>query len=232
MDRLATQLDRLYGPVTTEPQQAVRALVLEVTGTDAWQHLSRAWQGVQEALELPAPAIAVSGTNAFQLWFALASPAEPTASQAFLDGVRTRYLSDLPTPRIRTYIGVARPRVPAEQADGNWSAFIARDLAPVFAETPWLDIPPGADGQADLLATLRAISADQWAAALSALSTPSAAAPSALAHAPSSTSHAATSFTDPRSFLLHVMNDLAVPLALRIDAAKALLAASRSADAD
>lgn len=34
---------------------------------------------------------------------------------------------------------------------------------------------------------------------------------------------AATAFSDPRAFLLHVMNDASVPIASRIEAAKALL---------
>ena len=36
-------------------------------------------------------------------------------------------------------------------------------------------------------------------------------------------SSGAQTFSDPRAFLLQVMNDGAVPLALRIEAAKALL---------
>jgi hypothetical protein len=35
----------------------------------------------------------------------------------------------------------------------------------------------------------------------------------------------ATSFSDPRAFLLQVMNDATVPMALRIEAAKALMPA-------
>ena len=41
--------------------------------------------------------------------------------------------------------------------------------------------------------------------------------------APAVPSAIPTNFTDPRAFLLHVMNDATLPMAMRIEAAKALL---------
>jgi len=86
---------------------------------------------------------------------------------------------------------------------------VAPDLAPVFAEEPWLDTPPGEEGQADLLARLQSIKS-------AALPGPAAAAAAGATPAPATNS-------DPKRFLLEVMNDASVPLALRIEAAKALL---------
>ncbi|MFN3304850.1 MAG: hypothetical protein ACK44A_14175, partial [Roseateles sp.] len=106
--------------------------------------------------------------------------------------------------------------VPAPQPDGErWSAFIAPDLAPVFADTPWLDLPPGADGQADLLARLQSITPAALDAAMAQLAPARAPAPAA--------SHDPAADLDPRRFLQSVVNDATAPLALRIQAAQALL---------
>jgi hypothetical protein len=93
----------------------------------------------------------------------------------------------------------------------RWSAFVAPDLAPLFTDTPWLDLPPGDDGQATLLASQACVTPGQ----LATLQAASAPAPGIAAHA---------QLADPRRFLQQVMNDATAPLALRIEAAKALLA--------
>ena len=105
--------------------------------------------------------------------------------------------------------------VPIRCGEGAvWSAYLAPDLAPVFAETPWLDIRPGSEGQAELLSRLASIRAAEVRAAL----------PVAV---PSSAGLAASGpFTDPRQFLLQVMNDERVEMGWRIEAAKALLSPS------
>ena len=107
--------------------------------------------------------------------------------------------------------------VPAQQgATENWSAFVAPDLAPVFADTPWLDIPPSVEGQADLLAKLQSIKPAALDAALQRLQPQDATAPEA-------PPPATTPDVDPRRFLQQVLNDETVALALRIEAARALL---------
>jgi hypothetical protein len=106
--------------------------------------------------------------------------------------------------------------VPALQASTeNWSAFVARDLAPVFADTPWLDVPPSAEGQADLLAKLQRIKPDALDAAMLRLQP--------VAAEPAGEPVSAAADVDPRRFLQRVLNDETVALALRIEAAKALL---------
>ena len=212
MSRLASQKQRLYG--------AGRALVLSLGRPADWELVAAVWQGVQLDLDLPAPAIAVSGTDAYQLWFSTASPVSEADGLAFLEGLRQRYWPDVKAARVACLTGESLPVVPQQvDADGNWSAFVARDLAPVFSDTPWLDIPPNEDGQADLLGSIAPIPTGEWAAALARL-----AAPSAPAAAPAPSPAAPATATSPRAFLLQVMNDPAVPLAVRIDAAKALLA--------
>lgn len=207
MNRLQSELQRLYLP---PPEGGVRAIVLELPAPGAWEQLAPVWQGVQADLQLPAPGIAVSGTG-YQLWFSVAQPVPPHQALAFLAALRTRYLSELPPERIRTSPGepgaaeiTGMP--PAERGDDRWSAFVAPDLAALFLHEPWLDLPPGSDAQAELLSRLQPMGVADLERVLAA---PVAAAPAAM--------------QEPRAFLLAVMNDPAVDLHLRVEAARALL---------
>ena len=220
MTRLQSELERLYLAAPASPfdaQGRVRALVLEAVLPTSWDRLSVVWQGVQAELELPAPAIAVSGTDGVQLWFSLQAPVAPAQGHAFLDALRRRWLADLAPARVRLLAGNAA-HVPALRAEDQWSAYVAPDLAAVFADTPWLDVEPGEDGQAALLQGLRSIGPAAFAEALERLRMPAQDAP-----APAPAPATSTQADEPRAFLLRVMNDDSVDLALRIEAAKALL---------
>lgn len=233
MARLHTELERLYfgppveGRSTADESRLLaatgltRALVLGLARPGDWDALSRVWQGAQADLELPAPAIAVCGAEGYQLWFSLAQAVSVAQAQAFLELLRLRYLGTVAPTRIARWpspSGHAR-LVPALQADtGQWSAFVSADLAAVFADDPSLDLPPGEDNQADLLSRLKSIKPAEFDVALQRLQ--SATAPLAASEAPAATT---AQQQTPRDFLLAVMNDAAVPLALRIEAAKALL---------
>lgn len=224
MNRLPDERQRLYPRQTPDAEPA--ALVLGVSGPGAWQALAAVWKGVQADLGLPAPGIAVNGRDGLQLWFSLQQPVRHAQGQAFLDGLRRRYLAALPASRI----GTSATSVPALQPDtGVWSAFIAPDLAPVFEDTPWLDSPPGDDGQASLLARLQPTPAAAFEAALAMLvEVPAAPAPVLPAAPPATTQHT-TPAEVAQAFLLGVINDTSAPLALRIEAAKALLLPPRPA---
>ncbi|HSI46939.1 MAG TPA: hypothetical protein VLA61_01575 [Ideonella sp.] len=241
MNRLQAEYLRLYAPQPSalpagnttaadlvDPQGRVRALVLALGRPADWGLLSQVWRGVQADLGWPAPAIAVSGVDAFQLWFSLAEPMPADQAHALLQGLCARYLPGVPAQRLDQWpapaAGTSHPQhtapVPAEQAEtGLWSAFVSQDLAAVFVEAPWLDIPPGEEGQLTLLRGMQSVSPPALVSAMAEL------------HAPPATAQAASpgfagppvACTDPRQFLLAVMNDASVPLALRIDAAKALL---------
>lgn len=235
MNTLATELRRLYLPRPAAdaaappdgllgPDGTVRALVMELRRPSEWEVLARVWQGVQAELELPAPAIAVSGVDAVQLWFALAEPVPAAQGHAFLDGLRRRFLPDVDARRLRLLPTPALEHaalVPAEQADtGNWSAFVAPDLAPVFGDTPWLDIPPNEEGQASLLRGMAVVKQAAFDAALQQLGTVAPAAAPVPVPQPAARAEAAG---DAIGFLRRVMDDEGVPMALRIEAAKALL---------
>lgn len=257
MNRLQLEVHRLYGPPALGGQDResgdsglidaggrVRAMVLELARPAAWDALSTVWNGVQVDLALPAPAIAVSGKDGYQLWFSLAEPVPAPQAMAFLESLRLRYLSDIKVQRIALWptVDASSPlqvqharRVPAPQAEGGrWSAFIAPDLAPVFAEEPWLDLPPNAEGQSNLLSGLASIAPADFQHALERLGPTVSSAPAPPAPEASQTTAAglgplnirstpAGAWLDPKRFLLEVMNNDTVALGLRIEAAKALL---------
>lgn len=249
MSKLPAELQRLYlaGPGDARLVDAagrVRAMVLEVLQPANWDALSEVWHGVQVELELPAPAIAVSGRDGLQLWFALESAIPARRAHAFLEALRARFLAHIAPARVRLWPTPDEPArhaapIPALQADsGNWSAFVAPDLAAIFSETPWLDVEPGDEGQAALLRALQPLTPAAFDAALAGMHATAPHAPEPHAphapHAPAPHAPAAPTARersgaapeptdDPRRFLLRVMNDDSVPLALRIEAAKALL---------
>lgn len=228
MNRLQSELQRLYLLPAADGEAGLvdaagqaRGLVMELTGPADWEPLSRVWRGVQLDLELPAPAIAVSGTDGLQLWFSLERPVDAGRAAEFLAGLGSRYLAGLtPATRLRLSPPASAVLVPAEQpSTGNWSAFVAPDLAPVFADTPWLDIPPGVEGQADLLARLESIKPAAFDAVLRQLWPPGPAAAPPL--------QPPGQDVDPKRFLQQVLNDEALALELRVAAAQALLGCRR-----
>jgi hypothetical protein len=262
MDKLQTALQRLFGalpaaapgesPALLDNAGHTRTLVLSLARPADWRLLGRVWQGVQQEGGLPAPAIAVSGQGALQLWFTLAQAVPLAQGQAFLAALQRRYLADVvevaptrlqhwPPPEAVANDAVdgaadgmahTLPWPGQAVAEDRWSAFIAPDLAPVFEAEPWLDVQPGVDGQAELLARLQPMPAADFQRVLAAWGAePEAAtatAPLAQPIQPAQTASGATTpTTDPRQFLLSVMNDASVPLALRIEAAKGLLSTPR-----
>lgn len=196
----------------------VRAMVLELARPAQWDTLGAVWRGVQTDLGLPEPAIAVSGIDGHQLWFSLAEPVCAADAQAFLEALRLRYLDTVEVPRIGMFAGANARIVPALQAEsGQWSAFVSCDLAGIFTDEPWLDIAPNPLAQARLLSRLECIKPGAFKAALAQIGAPAAA---PIAHA---APLANALRLGPKNFLSDVMNDPAVALHLRIEAAKALL---------
>ncbi len=244
MNRLQSELHRLYLPQShahgedeaqqfglTDSSGRVRAMVMTLTRPPSWGLLSKVWQGVQADLDLPAPAIAVSGVDGLQLWFSITEPIAATQAHAFLEALRTRFLPDIDARRIELMpaadVSALHPQqhavlVPALQAStGNWSSFVAADLAPVFADTPWLDTPPSEEGQATLLRGLGTMTPTVFEAALMQLGIGVDARLAQLSQHSLPATTAADE--DPQRFLHRIMNDDSVPLTLRIEAAKALL---------
>jgi hypothetical protein len=232
MNPLQAELRRLYlvSPAVQNDRNAqladcvaadgsVRALVLELARPADWDALARVWQGVQADLNLPAPAIAVNGVDGYQLWFSVVQAVSAADALAFLDALRARYLGTIARARIDLMPPFAS-LVPAVQPSTLlWSAFIAPDLAAVFADEPWLDLPPNPQAQAQVLAGLESIKPLAWQAAVDSLK-PAAAVASGVA---AGAALAPSAVLDPKQFLMDVVADTRVDLQLRIDAAKALL---------
>lgn len=230
----------------------VRALVLALRQPAEWAALAPLWQGVQADFQWPEPAIAVNGDDAFELWFSLADAVPRAEAAELLAQLRHRYLSGVRADRVRAWPAAdataPAPLCPPFAAGPErWAAFVSPDLPAVFGDDPALDFAPGADAQAELLARLRPVSRAELqrlrSAGVPQLANPPAlpaAAPGAAglpvpAEVPATgvvlwsgavetASPHGTGADAPRRFLLAVMNDASVPLALRIDAAKALLA--------
>jgi hypothetical protein len=228
MNPLQTELQRLY----LAPEGLVRALVLELARPADWGLMSPVWRGLQTDLALPAPAVMVSGVDGYQLWLSLAEPVPLAEAAAFLEALRRHYLAEVAPQRIRLTPALAAPAsqpalpVPSQQlATGYWSAFVAPDLAPIFADEPWLDQPPSPEAQASVLAGLQSIKAAAFAAALARLRpvAPTRRLPEPPSHGTSCAPVATRERLAPKAFLLAVVQDPAVALDLRIEAAKALL---------
>jgi hypothetical protein len=117
MNRLPSEWRRLYAPTAPGPdavaqadpidgthlvdaQGRVRALVLQLGRPADWSALSRVWQGVQLDLAWPAPAIAVSGKDGYQLWFSLAQAVPVAQARTVLTAVQARYLGDVAPARV------------------------------------------------------------------------------------------------------------------------------------
>lgn len=257
MSTLQAELNRLYlcgassreAPTAGErglmaADGAARALVLELARPADWTGISAVWQGVQTDLKLPAPAIAVSGVDGYQLWFSLTQSVPIAQAQAFLESLRAQYLGTaesgrvavLPSADSAAQGGVRLARmVPEQQPEtGFWSAFVAPDLAAIFSDEPWLDAPPTPDGQAAVLSRLECIKPAAFEEVLAQIGRATKAAISSVALPTDRQGNTPTmpgvrvlasagSVQDPKDFLLGVMNNQSIELPLRIEAAKALL---------
>ncbi len=244
MSRIDTETQRLFElPAEGAAQRSlvradgcVRSLVLAQTGPADWALLAPLWRGVQADLGWPAPAIAVNGRDAFELWFSLSVPLPWADAARLLAQLQRRYLGGLRPDRVRAWPSAKAadepPAVPPFAAGPQrWAAFVAPDLPAVFGDDPALDVEPGADAQAELLARQRSISDSELRQARAMLEAdePTVVAPPVFGDMPTrpldGVMFGVGRFDDPRAFLLAVMNDEAVPLALRIEAAKGVLIA-------
>lgn len=239
MSKLTEQLQRLFAaPAAPLGDDAaaplalrgadgrVRTLVIGFERSSDWPAVAALNQALQEALELPAPAISVSPTAGFQVWLPLAEAVAPELAAVFLDALRRNYLAELPAGRLRLLPLAAgsTERVPAaDAASGKWSAFIDPGMGSMFVAEPGLEIAPNPDRQADMLASVQCITVKALQRALALLGAADAPALPEEAGRPRSTLAVGNNFTDPKDFLLAVMNDPAASTGQRIKAATALL---------
>ena len=204
-------------------------MVLELGTPADWSLLATVWEGVQTQWAWPAPGIAVSGSDGLQLWFSFAQAISVSDAERLLSLMCQQHVADVAPNRVRVWAdpaaqpnGLVQP--PMQVGTDRWAAFIARDLASVFGDEPWLDMPPGEDAQADLLSRLRSIPPAEAVAPLRT-QTHQASNPLVEPAAPHGCdANRSTAWeNNPRQFLLQVMNNPAVAMATRVEAAKALL---------
>jgi len=241
-DALARSLDGEFAIELRQPVAAeqVRFMRLNFRKARDWEAVARVYQAVQDELDLPRPAVSVSAESGFHLWFSLLEPISVESARSFLEALRRRYLAEIPVAHIEFFPGddsaAGVTLVPALQsASGKWSAFIDPSMGSMFVEESGLDMAPNMERQADMLAALKSIKAEDFARAVELLLAPVAAENSmpALAVCESDASPVqrqsadllgvGSNFTDPAGFLLAVMNDATVSASHRIEAAKALL---------
>lgn len=220
-DKLSAELQRLHFLPAQPPAAGHPALGLAFARSDDWPAVAALCQAIQDELDLPAPAISIDGQG-YRLWFALAEAADAGQATGFLDGLRRRYLADLPV----SHLGFGLPAEPPPcqlSGEERWTAFIDPGMGGMFVAEPWLDMPANRDQQADLLAGFRPIGRGDFVRALATLQPPASPTVEPGAEEASGTLSVRGEFTDPQKFLLAVMNDPLAGARDRIEAAKALL---------
>lgn len=261
MNKLESELKRLYllpgqewpSPAsdTDKPvikllstEGLVRCLVLSVDNGSNWEHVAALYQGVQEDLDLPAPAISVSSEDGYQIWFSLSEPVPLQLARDFMAGLCRKYLAEIKTDKLKLRPGPEGelgfvPLVPARvENTERWSAYIDPSMGSMFVEETWLEMPPSLDKQAGMLARQESIKAQDFQRTLGALPPLADLNVTDLKHGsqavtadpfPSrqsgkeATLNVGSGFADPKSFLLAVMNDPSASTDQRIAAAVALL---------
>ena len=223
----------------------LRAMVVGFRKAADWARVADLYQAVQQDLGLPAPALSVAGGKAYALWFSLSAPEPAARVLDFLEALRLRYLADIPDADLELLPGAIQLVPSLSTASGKWSAFIDPGLGGLFIEEPWLDMAPNMDKQADMLAGLESIKAEDFQRAFGMLQSvpesdtgpgpastelPGNARTGALAQPSSGAGRARSellnvggAYSDPQSFLLAVMNDPSATARQRIRAARALL---------
>lgn len=229
------------------PAATARVMVMRFARSGDWETVGNLYRAVQDDLELPAPALSVSGRHGYRLWFSLATPVPVAQARCFVEALGRRYLAEIPAAQLdfqpADQPAPAGPAVtklvPAlNRATGKWSAFIDPSMGGMFVAEPGLEMAPNPHRQADLLAGLQSIADADFQRVLGQLQADAADAEEAVPAAEPATDrpggaarHAGRRarltldghYTDPRSFLLAVMNDPSASARQRIKAARALL---------
>ena len=215
----------------------MRSLVIEFTRTGDWPVLASFYESLQIDEELPAQAIAVTPSG-YQLWLSLANPVSVAEARKFLMHLQAKYLAALPAGRVVLLPDTANavsklPVIPNFDPESQkWAAFIDPGMGSMFIDEPGLDIAPNPERQADLMTSVKSISSQMFQRIVDEANDRTAPQPSCTARPVQDAAFPSTSFTDPREFLLLVMNSSEAALTERIAAAKALLGSKRTHGAD
>lgn len=190
MEKLLAQLIRLYLMPGQAPGQhpaatplvsedgLTRAIVIDfprAAGDENghWARLCEVANTLQEKLGFPAPAVSVTGADAFRLWLSLREPVPVADVRRFLSLLRSAWFPELPLHASST---VELPPCP-HGATGRWAAFIHPGMGASFAGEEGLDIAPPAAAQLAFLEGLESIAPAQFEEAMAAMHRPREAAP-------------------------------------------------------
>jgi len=161
MQKLNAELKRLY-PSTPEGTTRIITLTFKKLANDGedghWQRLCAVANALQADLGLPAPAVSISGENAFGLWLSLETPVPAVQAEEFARLLCADAAS----------VPAALPPV-LNPSSGKWAAFIHPGMGASFAGDEGLDVQPPEAGQVGLLEGLQSIVASQFAQALDQL---------------------------------------------------------------
>jgi hypothetical protein len=180
MHKLIAELMRLYLPADVLPSD-ILALPVSLTGGDGqtrammipfrktkgadseahWTRLCEVANALQTTLKLPAPAVSISGGDAYYLWLSLATPVPAERAQAFLERLRDAYFPEVELAPDAVRAPVALPPC-LHPRTGKWAAFIHPGMGASFADEPGLDMQPPPNGQAGFLEGLESIDAEQF----------------------------------------------------------------------
>ncbi|SDF54145.1 hypothetical protein SAMN05216320_101521 [Duganella sp. OV458] len=196
MDKLISELRRLYllnadnhqrlqhhlrGEATFAFDLAqdgvTRAIVIDfhkAVEEQHWLRLCDVANALQSALDLPAPAVSVSGGDSYRLWLSLASPIPVEQARQFLDLLHKAYFEDEQIDFGRTMVELP-PCL--HVATGLWASFINPSMGGALAEDLGLEVPPNEMAQAAFLEKLDSISDEQFDHALATLQRQHTAAP-------------------------------------------------------
>ena len=233
------------GLMLVSPDGMARTMVAKFERPADWEQLAGLYQALQDELDLPAPIISISGRQGYRLWLSLAEPVPVALVRRFLEALCGKYLAGIPSEKLECLPTAEQPSsiasaaselLPAQHREtGKWSAFIDPSLGAMFIDEPGLEMAPNMDRQAEILAAAKSIEAAAFQRALKQLETPvepdtgpasrehSAAPPGAGTGRGRSLLNVGSHYSDPKSFLLAVMNDPSASAGRRIQAAKALL---------
>ena len=185
MQKLNVELNRLYLAAANGGTRSIALVFKKLPGDGEaghWERLCSLANTLQSELGLPAPAVSISGADAFGLWLSLAQPLALAQAQEFTELLYRAYCPELPSagdaPELPPYLN---------QSSGKWAAFVHPGMGASFAGDEGLEIQPPETGQVALLEGLESIGPALFAQALAQLrQAPGGSAPQAAA--PASTS--------------------------------------------
>lgn len=188
MQKLIAELMRLYLPADALPPDVLalhllgqRNVPISLTGGDGltrammipfrkakglegdahWLRLCEVANTLQGTLGLPAPAVSISGGDAYYLWLSLATPVPADRAQTFLERLRDAHFAEIELAPDAVRAPVALPPC-LHPRTGKWAAFIHPGMGASFADEPGLDMSPPPLGQAAFLEGLESIGEEQF----------------------------------------------------------------------